>query len=467
VSGILDVAVLGAGPAGMAAATLLAQRGAAVAVLDEQAAPGGQIWRAVEEAGPALMHALGRDFAQGGEIVWQFREQGIDYRPGSTVWQIVPGAPHEIWASRGGASSLLRARQVVLATGAMERPVPVPGWTLPGVMGAGAVQVLLKSSALVPDGLVLAGSGPLLYLLAGQCLAAGGRIEAVLDTTMRANEWAALWHLPGALRGAGPGYLLHGLSLKRRLARAGVKLFRRVTDISLHGGAEVAEIAFRASGQAHRLGASLVALHEGVIPAQQVTRSIGCAHDWDAVQRCFRPRVDGWGNSSVEGVLVAGDGAGISGARAAVHAGRIAAAEVLRRLGLVDERARDALAAPDLRGRAAELAVRPFLDRLYAPPGHLSQPGDEVTICRCEEVTAGALRQVVGQGCQGPNQAKSFLRAGMGPCQGRICGPVVSEIIAGARDVGVEEVGYYRIRPPLKPVTLGELASAVECCENS
>jgi NADPH-dependent 2,4-dienoyl-CoA reductase/sulfur reductase-like enzyme len=165
-----------------------------------------------------------------------------------------------------------------------------------------------------------------------------------------------------------------------------------------------------------------------------------------------------WGNTSVAGILVAGDGGGIIGARAAEHAGRIAAAEALRQLGRLDEAARDRLAEPERTGLAAQLAVRPFLDACFAPPPWVLRPADDVMVCRCEAVRAGAVREVVAQGCLGPNQAKSFLRAGMGACQGRMCGPVVSELIAEARGVGLEEVGYYRIRPPLKPVTVGELA---------
>ncbi len=456
-----DAVVVGAGPAGMAAGALLRRHGASVVVLDEQPAPGGQIYRGVERmaAHQALFAALGEEYRHGAAIIAEFRASGCEYQPGSMVWQITAGAPHEVWVSRAGRSECLRARSIVLATGAMERPVPVPGWTLPGVMGAGAVQVLLKSASLLPEGLVLAGSGPLLHLLAVQCLDAGARVAALLDTSTGANQRAALRHLPRALRGTGSLTLRRGLALKARLWRSGMAVYREVTDIRLEGTTEVTGISFRSNGRPMSLATSLVALHEGVIPAQQITRSIGCVHCWDAAQHCFRPELDIWGNSSVPGVLVAGDGGGIAGGRAAEHAGRIAAAEVLRRLGRIDTADRDRLAAGSLRARAAERAVRAFLDALYPPPPSVRCPADDVVVCRCEEVTAGAVRGVVAQGCLGPNQAKSFLRAGMGPCQGRICGPVVAELLAEARGVGVAEIGYYRVRPPLKPVTLGELAA--------
>ena len=265
--------------------------------------------------------------------------------------------------------------------------------------------------------------------------------------------------MPAALLGEGRHYLAKGLKLVAALRRSGVPTWRHVTDIRIDGTDAVSGVTFRSGRAEHSLPAKLVALHEGVIPAQQIARSIGCEFVWDDAQRCFAPRLDEWGTSSVAEVLIAGDGAGIGGARAAEHGGRLAALEALRRLGRIDATRRDAMAAADLQGRRAHLAVRGFLDTLYAPRAEILRPADAVTVCRCEEITAGAVRGIVRQGCLGPNQAKAFLRAGMGPCQGRLCGPVVAELIAEARGVGMAEVGYYRIRPPLKPVRLGEIAA--------
>ncbi len=455
-SGVFDAVIIGAGPAGMAAGAVMAERGARVLVLDEQAAPGGQIYRGIEAMPAARVAAMGADYAAGAALVARFRASGAEYRPGAMVWQVVPGEEgHEVWFSIAGKSRCVVGKSVLVAAGAMERPVPVPGWTLPGVMGAGAVQVLLKAG-IGAERLVIAGAGPLVLLLAAQCLALGVRPLAVLDTTPAGNFAAALPLLPGAVRGRGLGYLWKGLLLQARLRFGGVRVVR-VTDVVLEGAEAVRAVSFRAGGQVQRIEADIVALHEGVIPAQQMTRALGCAHKWDEGQRCFRPVLDGFGNTSVHGVLVAGDGGGIGGARAAAQAGVVAGAEMLRRAGRVDGVGRDAVAGPALRDLAAEVAVRPFLDRLFRPAG---LPGDEVVVCRCEEVTAGDIRAAAAQGAQGPNQAKAFLRTGMGACQGRICGPMVSEIMAGARGVSMDEIGYYRIRAPLKPITVGELAAA-------
>ena len=458
-----DAVVIGAGPAGMAAACAMAEAGAAVMVLDEQPGPGGQIYRNVAAAPEAARKALGGDYTHGLGLVRRFLASGAAYRRGAAVWQVVPGAsggddPAEIWFSQDGRARRVTARSVLIAGGAMERPVPLKGWTLPGVMGAGAVQVLLKSQ-LVPERLVLVGTGPLMLLLAAQCAALGLK-PTLLDTRPKGALAAALPLLAGGLRGHGVRYLAKGAWLMARLRLAGVRIISGVADVVLHGDGKVSHISYRAGGITHHLAADLVGLHEGVIPAQQITRSLGCAHVWDDISKCFRPVVDRFGATSVPGILVAGDAAGIGGARAGEHAGRIAAGEMLRRAGRADAAARDRMIEWDIREHAAHLALRPFLDRLYAPAPWLAAPADDVVICRCEEITAGRIRAAAREGAQGPNQAKAFLRAGMGPCQGRICGPVVSQLMAAEHNTGVDAAGYYRIRPPLKPITVGEMAGA-------
>lgn len=452
-----DAAIIGAGPAGMAAAALLAEHGARTLLLDEQPGPGGQIYRNIEDSTPAKLRTLGKDYTHGLMLADRLRASTADYLPDSAVWNITPGK--EIYFSQAGTSRRVTTAKLILATGAMERPMPILGWTLPGVMTAGAVQILLKTAGVVNLGVILIGTGPLLYQLALQYVTAGAPTLVVLDTSRRADRLASLALLPFALRGAGWRYLLKGFLMFERLARAGVPIYRDVTDIRIEGTDKVDAVLFRHGRQTIRLPAHTIGLHAGVVPATHIPNAIGCALEWDSAQHCLRPRRDAWGNSGIDGVLIAGDGGGIGGARAAEHEGRLAALAVLHQLGRIDTATRDRLAAPEQRGRGAHLAIRPFLDRRYRPPAEILSPADDVILCRCEEITAGQIRAVARQGCQGPNQAKAFLRAGMGPCQGRMCGAAVAEVMAEIHQRPVAEIGTYRVRPPFKPITVGELAA--------
>ena len=182
----VDVAVVGAGPAGLAAAATAAELGLSVALLDEQAHPGGQIYRDVTRAGVDRLQVLGDDYAAGRALVERFTQSTARHVGGASVWNIT--RERVIHYLKDGRSQSITAGQVILCTGAMERPFPIPGWTLPGVMTAGAAQILLKSAGLAPaQPVVLAGCGPLLYLLAWQYLRAGVRIVAIVDTTQRGD----------------------------------------------------------------------------------------------------------------------------------------------------------------------------------------------------------------------------------------------------------------------------------------
>ena len=457
---VFDLAVIGAGPAGMAAATVAAELGCSCLVIDEQPGPGGQIYRNAGHCPLKDPAILGPDYAEGEALAAAFRGAGVEYLSGTTVWHVDDGGA--IGLSREGRAWSVSAGHILVATGAMERPSPIPGWTLPGVMGAGAGQVLLKTSAMIPDGpVVLAGSGPLLFLVAWQYLNAGAEVAGLVETTPRRNYLSALPLLPKALSAG--DYLSKGLGYMRALRKAGVPRFSGATALRAEGASRVEALSFRDGRKRRRIPCAALLLHQGVVPNVQITRALGCEHLWDERQACWRPRLDPWGRTDTERVYVAGDGGGIGGAAVAAIQGRLAVLDIGRRLGRIDGVERDRRAAPHRAGMARHLRIRPFLDALYRPVEAVRRPEDETVVCRCEEVTAGDIREMVRMGCLGPNQTKSFGRPGMGPCQGRMCGLTVSEIIASERGLPVAEVGYYRIRPPIKPVTLGELAAFEPC----
>ena len=447
-----DVAVVGAGPAGMAAASLAARHGLSTVIFDEQAAPGGQIYRAITTTPLTDRRILGDDYWSGEKLAKGLFASGAQYVPGATVWSLTQEL--EIGVSVGGGSKLLRAKRVILATGALERPFPIPGWTLPGVLTAGAAQTMLKSSGLLAAGrTVLAGTGPLLWLLAWQYLNAGTKIDAILDTTPPENRARALPHLAGFLFSP---YLGKGLKLLNAV-RGNAKIIRDVTELRAEGDERVRTVAWRtANGTAGALPVDTLLLHQGVVPNVNLAMSAGVDHRWDDEQLCWSPLLDRDGGTTVPGVSVAGDGAGIGGGQAAAWRGVFIASAAVRALrpgkDMPSEKLAHAALARFMRGRR-------FLDRLYRPAKQFRIPREDTIVCRCEEVTAQQIVDTVKLGCMGPNQMKSFLRCGMGPCQGRLCGLTVTELIAEARGATPQEVGYYRLRPPVKPITVAELAS--------
>ncbi|MDF1715969.1 MAG: FAD/NAD(P)-binding oxidoreductase [Antarcticimicrobium sp.] len=450
-----DLVVIGAGPAGMSAARQAVEAGLSVVLLDEQKRAGGQIYRNVAHVSPARADILGPDVTRGGQLVAAIQHPRITHIAGASVWQIEGGT--RVAYCVNGVAAVASGKRLLIATGAIERPMPVPGWTLPGVMNAGAAQILVKQSGMVLENAVLAGCGPLLYLVAAQMCRAGSPPLALVETQSTADLLSALRHWPGALRGW--RHLVKGLGLLAEIRKAGVKRYSGASAIAVDGADHAEAIRFTVRGRQHCLSCETVLLHHGVVPNTQTARSIGVPHEWQARQRAFVPTRDEWGRSPQNGVFIAGDGAGIGGALAAELAGAISALQIAGDLDALTPAQRDAAARPLRRALRGELALRPFLDRAYPPYQGALSPADETVVCRCEEVTAGEIRKFAKLGCLGPNQAKAFGRQGMGPCQGRYCGLTVTELLAAENGQSPDVTGYYRIRPPIKPVTLGELAS--------
>ena len=444
-----DLAVIGGGPAGLAAASLAARAGLSTVLFDENPGVGGQIYRAITSTPVTDRTILGEDYWAGAGLAAEAKASGASIVTGATVWSLDP--QRIVGVSIGGKARMIAARRIIIATGSLERPFPIPGWTLPGVMTAGGAQTALKAQGLLPAGrTVIAGTGPLLWLLAAQILRAGGKIEAILDTTPRGNWLRALLHLPDFMLSP---YFAKGLKLLREVrARAPVVRADRIEAV---GKDRLSEVVFGQGDDERRIAADLLLLHQGVVPNVNLAIAAGARHEWNDRQLCFQPVLDQDFGSSVSGIAVAGDGAGIAGGTAAAERGRISAIAAVRAL-------KPEATVPDpqiVRQRLQrEEMGRAFLDWLNRPADRFRQPEGDTLVCRCEEVTAQQVRDMAAMGCEGPNQMKAFLRCGMGPCQGRICGPIVSAVIAEARGVPIAEIGTYRPRAPYKPITLGAIA---------
>jgi bacterioferritin-associated ferredoxin len=286
---------------------------------------------------------------------------------------------------------------------------------------------------------------------------AGAAPQALVETQTSGMMARAMPHLPRALL-ATP-MLFKGLGLLRKIRAAGVM---RYTGAVGFGAANTSDgdiaFTFAAKGRVRTLSTPLLLIHQGVVPATHVSRAAGIGHCWNPAQQAFQPAVDGWGRSDVQGVHVAGDAAGIGGAEAAQAAGRLAALDILHLSGRLSLDTRNAQAAADLAALRRARSLRPFLDAAFAPMPEFLAPLGETIVCRCEEVTAADVRGAVVEGATGPRQVKTATRAGMGPCQGRMCDLTVRGILSAC---GAHPAAP-RARSPIKPVTLGELAALKE-----
>ena len=460
-----DYIIIGAGPAGMAAAITARAHGLSVLVLDEQTSAGGQIFRNIETleaTRKSEFSKLGQEYESGSSLVRRFKKCGADYFPDRSVWQIDNKLQiHHVSASSSKSNSVIshcQAKRLLIAVGAMERPMPLPGWTIPGVMPCTAADVLYKSSGFIPDGeVVLAGSGPLLLLIGCRLLDVGVHVSAFLDTSMNGALLKALPLLPNALRSH--KYLTRGLSLLWKIRKAGIPIYSGIQNIEALGSSKLEKVRISKSGKFFDVKADLLLLHNGVVPNVQITRNLGCEHRWYDVQRYWEPVVDDWGNTSVGDVSIAGDCGRVAGAAISEVSGHLAALETVCQLGVISQAERDKLSQPHRIELARHNHVRPFLDKLFQPAKKWLIPEDEKTLaCRCEEVKVSEIRETVRMGIKDPDRLKSMTRCGMGYCQARMCGLTVSEIIAEENKVSPEEIGYFRVRSPIRPVTLGQVA---------
>lgn len=419
-----DIAVVGAGPAGVAAACRAAESGARVVLLDENLVPGGQIHRHLPgEAPPKKARGwLDRLQRSGAEL---FTAASLfDAERRGDAWHL--------HALEGKRVLFFRARRLVVATGARELFLPFPGWTLPGVLGAGAAQALVKSGAdLSGKRAVVAGSGPLLLSAAAALAKAGARIVLVAEQA----PLARLARFAATLVRT-PGRILEGIGYRSATVRSP---YRTGCWVKAAGGDGRVERAHVTNGTRKlEVACDLLCVGWGLVPNLELPRLIGCEVDLRGV--VVTPRQE----TSSPGVFAAGEVCGIAGAETAIREGEIAGLAASGSLSPDGAEGRRLFAAR-ARGRrfgdalAEAFALRPEVLALAMP---------ETLVCRCEDVPFSRLL-----GARSMREAKLETRAGMGACQGRICGSALSRILGLPPDT---------IRPPLVPVPMEALASEEE-----
>lgn len=425
-----DVAVVGGGPAGIAAAVSAAEAGAAVTLIDEAPRPGGQIWRHVDEQ---QLPSAARTWLQ------RLRQAPVTLLNGASVFDAAAPAstiaagqsvdPSSVDASRcelhieqHGAAMRVRAQHVVLACGARELFLPFPGWTLPGVVGVGGAQALLKAGYdMAGQRVLIAGTGPLLFPVAAALSRAGADVIEVLEQAPREKVigfGATLWRTPRRIAEAA--------SYRRSFARTPYCTGTWVVRVEGSTGMERAVISDGARSHTRTIECDMLCIGYGLVPATELARHLGCLLRADG-----SVHVDSRQRTSVTRVLAVGETTGVAGVDAAIIEGRIA--------GLEAAGARPPRSL--LRRAAAKARFVRALARAFAPRDEIRHLAlADTIVCRCEDVTWQQVRR-----CASIREAKLLTRAGMGPCQGRICGAAIECMTGWQPD---------RVRAPVMPATV-------------
>lgn len=462
---LVDVAVVGGGPAGMSAAVAAADCGASVLLIDAGPVLGGQFWRhppdrALAKEVASQHHGLRHYRHLARSITRHARSGRLDVLSRREVWTLERNEDNGFavrMIHRAAATEqerVVRARALVIAPGAYDRQVPFPGWTLPGVMTAGGVQAMLKGSGTVAGQRVLvAGTGPFLLPVAAGLASAGATVVGVHEAS-GTSGWV---RHPGAVA-RNVTKLAEGVGYAATLARHRVPYRLRSTVLEAHGDDQVREVTTARldssgmirPGSEERVPVDVLAVGWGFTPQLELPLALGCATRTDT-DGSLVVVVDDVQRTSVEGVFVAGEACGVGGAALAGVEGRIAGAAAARSLGHG--------AAATARDRRQRTALRSFaraMHRTYpVPEAWLDRVTDDVLVCRCEEVSVGRLRHVVLElGAGDPRSAKLMARVGMGWCQGRVCGYPASCLVA--HWTGTEpDQSQLASRPVATPVPLG------------
>ena len=445
-----EIVIIGAGPAGIRAAQTLVAHGVRPVLLDEASRGGGQIYRqqpAHFRRSAKTLYGFEAAKAQALHTALEQLHGKLDYRPETLVWN----AEHPVLDTlhQGQVADRLAFDRVIIATGATDRVLPIPGWTLPGVYTLGAAQIALKfQGCAIGERVVLAGSGPLLYLVAYQYAKAGATVAAVLDTSPFSAQARAL---PNLL--LQPATFAKGLYYRAWLALKGIPVHQGVTLLGIEGTQRASAVRWSQGGRAQQLACDAVAFAHALRSETQLADLLGCQFAWNALNRAWLPVRDAQGRASSDGVYLAGDGAGILGADGAEMAGELAALTLLADLGKPIDLRRQR----HLQRRLATLQhFRRGLEQAFPFPQQWArQTPDSLTVCRCEQITAGEIRDTVRAGHWEINQVKAMCRVGMSRCQGRVCGAAAAELIACESGRPLDQVGRLRGQAPVKPLPFG------------
>jgi thioredoxin reductase/bacterioferritin-associated ferredoxin len=459
---IVDLVVIGAGPAGIESALTAATLGVNVVLIDSSEKPGGQYFKQIP--GSFKGEEKSNHFSKINSYISQLNSSNITILNNTLLWGIFEGSLPGTWCLTlfgPNSPSRLNTRAIIVAAGAFDRSIPFPGWDLPGVITTGAALTLVKNQMVLPGKkVILSGTGPLQLAAAAYLVQAGAEVVGVLESSTNLF-WRGIPHLP-ALWGQWDR-AREGLGYIKTLASAGVPYHLGSAIIAAHGKNQVSEVITAKldgtgkpipnSETTHDVDSVIVGYN--LTPNTEIFRLLECQMEYSALKGGFIPTRNNEMETSQSGIFAAGDCAGIGGAEMAMMEGRLAGLSAARKLGLTLKEENLKKISEVRKALKRENRFAELLGDLFSPKsGMYSIARDETIICRCEEITLGQIREAIALGAQTVGDIKNIVRTGMGNCQGRTCGSLVANIMAIETGKKLNDVKYFNIRPPVHPVPI-------------
>ena len=457
-----DIVIIGAGPSGIGAAAELADYSLKVLLIDENNRIGGQIWRKPAYEPAFRLKGMQVPGMQMGIVAAALTNNNLHITTSASVLGIFPEKHLLLSTSKEGVKEI-KARRIIFATGAREKVRPFKGWTLPRVMTLGAAQLLLKFYGVLPSSeTLIAGTGPLIYLLSSQIIGSGGRVTTVLDRSSPAAVINAIPVMVGQLSKVGQGLLALGrlfikrVSIKPRMQVVEVRDKGRFLEVI---AAKISHSGTIVPGSQKRYETRMLACGNGFTPNIELPQLAGCDLTYAEDMGGWIVNVDASMETSVRGIFAAGEITGIAGGDKALIEGQLAALSILSQFGMLNAKKHHTLQTALLTKRRHYLRFGEFLNRQWTiPPREWDGIDDATIICRCEDITMGTIRGWIRASTTSASALKRATRCGMGNCQGRICAPLIYDILAAYSANGEQDPQPLSVRTPVKPIPLGDLA---------
>ena len=456
-----EVVIIGGGPAGMSAASVLAEHSVKTLLIDEKGRLGGQLWRGIAEPAAPSRFANSPNDRINLSITKGCRNGSLRIQTPACVLGIFPDKSILLSTEKDTIMEI-KAQTILFATGAREKVRPFDGWTLPEVMTVGGAQLLLKNyNVLAASEILVSGAGPLLYLLCGDVLSRGGTISALLDRSSFISVLGITRLMRGQLSKFGQGLSSFSHMLKAQvIPRYRTQITRAVRqDGCIEATAQkTGQDGTFISGSSRRYKTQMIAVTNGFVGNIELPQIAGCHLDYSLDKGGWSVTVDTAMETSVSGMFAAGEITGVAGGHKAMVEGRLAALSILHQAERISTGDFENKRRPLLVNRIRYQRFGAYLNQQWAiPRKEWDTIDDDTIICRCEDITLGKLRSWIKSGFSSPSVLKRATRCGMGTCQGRTCGPLIYDILAAYAPTARTE-GLFSVRVPVKPVSLGALA---------